>query len=285
MAMEKSKLKELIAKIEKLPTLPVVVARINAMVQNPKTSAREVGQAIATDPSLSARVLRLVNSAFFGFPSQISSVSHATTILGFNAIQNLALSATVFQLFRDGGEELFDRRAFWEHSLGVGVISRILAEKVRYPEKEEAFTAGLIHDVGKIVLDQFVHEEFRAVMNMVRANDMLLYEAESKILGLNHANVGYILSQKWNLPKKIQEPLSYHHAPGLSKYNPQLTGIVHLADILCRALKYGNGGDNKVPQLDRAAVADFKIGSSDIEQIKTMADKEIEKAEVFLEMM
>src|SRR3989338_1573180 len=279
MVMEKSKIKELIAKIEKLPTLPVVVARINAMVQNPKTSAREVGSAIATDPSLSARVLKMVNSAYFGFPSQISSISHATTILGFNAIQNLALTATVFQLFRDNsGDELFDRRLFWEHSLGVGVLSRLLAEKTRYADKEEAFTAGLIHDVGKIVLDQFVHEEFKAVMGLVRANDMLLYEAESRLLGLNHANVAYIVSQKWNLPKKLQEPLAYHHAPGLSKYNPQLTGIVHLADILCRALKIGNGGDNKVPVLDKAAVADFKLNASDIEQLKNISEKEIEKA-------
>lgn len=284
--MEKSKLKELIMKIEKLPTLPVVVARITTMVQNPKTSAREVGAAIATDPSLSAKVLRLVNSAYFGFPSQISSVSHATTILGFNAIQNLALAATVFQLFRDSGaEELFDRKAFWEHSLGVGVLARLLSDKVRYPDKEEAFTAGLIHDVGKIVLDQFVHEEFKVVITAVRANNMLLYEAESQILGLNHANVGYILSQKWNLPKKLQDPLAYHHAPGLSKYNPQLTGIIHLADILCRALKIGNGGDNKIPTLDKAAVADFKLNAADIEQLKTVSEKEIEKAEVFLEMM
>lgn len=284
--MEKSKLKELILKIEKLPTLPVVVARINAMIQNPKTSAREVGAAIATDPSLSAKVLRLVNSAYFGFPSQISSISHATTILGFNAIQNLALAATVFQMFKDNGtEELFDRRAFWEHSLGVGVLARLLAEKTRYPDKEEAFTAGLIHDVGKIVLDQFVHEEFKAVMMLVKSADILLYEAESRLLGLNHANVGYILSQKWNLPKKLQDPLAYHHAPGLSKYNPQLTGIIHLADILCRALKIGNGGDNKVPALDKAAVVDFKLNAADIEQLKTVSEKEIEKAEVFLEMI
>lgn len=284
--MEKSKLKELVAKIEKLPTLPVVVARVNAMVQNPKTSAREVGAAIATDPSLSAKVLRLVNSAYFGFPSQISSVSHATTILGFNAIQNLALSATVFQMFHvDGAEELFDRRAFWEHSLGVGILSRLLAEKFKYPDREEAFTAGLIHDVGKIVLDQFAHEDFRAVINKVKADNLLLFEAETQLLGLNHANVGYILSQKWNLPKKLQDPLAYHHAPGLSKHNPQLTGIVHFADILCRILKIGSGGDSKVPPLDKAAVGDFKLTAGDIEQLKTVLDKEIEKAEVFLEMM
>ncbi len=284
--MEKSKLKELIAKIEKLPTLPVVVTRINAMVQNPKTSAREVGAAIAADPSLSSRVLRLVNSAYFGFPSQISSVGHATTILGFNAIQNLALTATMFQLFRDKGEEeLFDRRAFWEHSLGVGVICRMLAERVRYPDKEEAFTAGLIHDIGKIVLDQNVHEEFKAVMALCRSQNILLYEAESKVLGLTHANVGYILAQKWNLPKKLQDPLAYHHNWGLSKYNPQLTAIVHLADFLCRAFKIGNGGDSQMPVLDKTAIAEFKLAQADIEQLRNSSEKEIEKAEVFLEML
>ncbi len=284
--MDKAKLKELIARIEKLPTLPVVVSRINAMVQNPKTSAKEVGAAIASDPSLSAKVLRLVNSAYFGFPSQISSVTHATTILGFNAIQNLALSATVFQMFGEGGaEDLFDRRRFWEHSLGVGVISRILAEKSRYPDREEAFTAGLIHDVGKIVLDQFVHEDFMAVMNKVRAEDCLLYEAESALLGLTHANVGYILAQKWNLPKKLQDPLSYHHTVGLSKYNPQLTSIIHVADIFCRAFKIGHGGDNKIPSLDKSNVLELKLAPPDIEQLRDQTEKEIEKAEVFLEMM
>ncbi len=283
--MDKAKIKELIVKIEKLPTLPVVVTRINAMVQNPKTSAREVGAAIATDPSLSAKVLKLVNSAYFGFPSQISSISHATTILGFNAIQNLALSATVFQMFRDNGaEELFDRRTFWEHSLGVGVLARLLCDKVKYPDKEEAFTAGLIHDVGKIVLDQFVHEEFKMVMSLAKANDMVLCEAETQLLGLNHANVGYILAQKWNLPKKLQDPLAYHHACGLSKYNPQLTSIIHFSDILCRAFKIGNG-IGKAPPLDRTAVAEFKLTSADIEQLRTVSEKEIEKAEIFLEMM
>ena len=283
--MDKAKIKELIVKIEKLPTLPVVVTRINAMVQNPKTSAREVGAAIATDPSLSAKVLKLVNSAYFGFPSQISSISHATTILGFNAIQNLALSATVFQMFRDNGaEDLFARRTFWEHSLGVGVLARLLCDKVKYPDKEEAFTAGLIHDVGKIVLDQFVHEEFKMVMSLAKANDMVLCEAETQLLGLNHANVGYILAQKWNLPKKLQDPLAYHHACGLSKYNPQLTSIIHFSDILCRAFKIGNG-IGKAPPLDRTAVAEFKLTSADIEQLRTVSEKEIEKAEIFLEMM
>ncbi|RME01114.1 MAG: HDOD domain-containing protein, partial [Calditrichaeota bacterium] len=192
--MRDPKVQKIITKIKQLPTLPQVITRLIQIIDRPDSSASEVSKIISTDQSLMTKVLKLVNSPFYGMPKRITTLSQATVILGFNAIKNLALTAAIFDQFGGKGEGIhqngFSREKFWEHSIAVAVASKIISEHIGYPQPEEAFMAGLIHDIGKVVLDQFLHDEFVEALKYSADNQVSISDAEIKIIGSNHAQIG-----------------------------------------------------------------------------------------------
>jgi HD-like signal output (HDOD) protein len=242
----RTKLTKLSENIKDLPTLPVVANNIIQLTQNPKSSALEVGKAIANDQALTSKVLRMANSAYYGFPQKITSINHAIVILGFATIRNLVLAVSVFDMFskRSGN---FDREGFWKHSLACGVTSKLIAKRLGINNFEEIFISGLIHDLGKLVLDAYFGEEFTRVIDLVKDKGILIREAEQELLGLDHAAVGGILANKWNLPPQLLKVIRFHHNPPQAGESMRVAAIVHVADVLCRAAGMGNGGDRKVP--------------------------------------
>jgi HD-like signal output (HDOD) protein len=273
--MDTPELKRIISRIDDLPTLPRTVLRITELVNDPKSSAKDLARVITDDQVLTARLLKLVNSSFYGFPQRISTVTNAIVLLGFDAIRSLLLTTSVFDLFADRNRKRKqDQENFWDHSLGCAVGAKVIGNYLRHDKIEELFVSGLLHDIGKIVEMLFLPDEFARVVATVNKNKSLMITAEEEVLGYSHAEIGKLLVDKWNLPVKLGQVIAYHHTPVSAGSFIMEASIVHLADILCRALNMGYGGDNKIPPLDRFAWETLKIKTDAIEMImETMQDE------------
>jgi putative nucleotidyltransferase with HDIG domain len=237
------KIKHITESIISLPTLPTVVSKMIELVDNPKTSAASLARLISTDQALTARILKLANSAYYGFPREISTVNMAIIVLGFNTVKEMGLSLSVFEIFKGTSEHAaFDTGRFWQHSIGCGSATRMLARRLKYRSAGEAFVAGLLHDIGKVVLSQYMRDEFIAVVELEAQGAKTLDEAENDVFGVSHAEVGMWLAEKWNLPRIIAESIGFHHAPWEGKLDPVLTAIVSVSNHLCHLSKIGDSG-------------------------------------------
>jgi len=199
-----AKIRRITERIIGLPTLPTVVAKMIELVDNPKTSAASLGKLISSDQALTAKILKLANSAYYGFPREISTVNLAIVVLGFNTVKDMGLSVSILEAFSENSDNtLFDLAKFWEHSIGCGVAARMLAKRFNYRISGEAFVAGLLHDVGKVILNQYLSHDFRRIIELVRQRECFLVEAEKEILDVTHPMVGTWLAEKWNMPSHI----------------------------------------------------------------------------------
>jgi HD-like signal output (HDOD) protein len=268
-------LQSIIARIDDLPTLPRTVLRITELVNDPKSSAQDLAKIITDDQVLTARLLKLVNSSFYGFPQRISTVTNAIVLLGFDAIRSLLLTTSVFDLFSGRSSDIKrDLEKFWDHSLGCAVGAKVIGNHLRHDKIEELFVSGLLHDIGKFVEMLFLPDEFAKVVAIVNHKNTLMITAEEQVLGYSHAEIGKLLAGNWNLPIKLEEVIAHHHQPAAAGSFTTEASIVHLADIFCRALNMGYGGDNKIPPLDKFAWESLKIKTDAVESImETMQDE------------
>ncbi len=212
-----------------LPTLPLVASRLLDAVTRSETTSAEVARILSLDPALTARTLRLANSDFYGFPRRVGTADLAVVVLGPNTIRDLALSASVFQTL---GRSDAAMEALWNHSLACGVAARALAERVGYRLSGEAYAAGLLHDIGKIVFHQTDAARFQAVVAMVQEQGESMEEAERGLFGSTHPEIGAELAERWGLPADLVEAIAFHPRPEAATRNPELTALVHVAHSL-----------------------------------------------------
>lgn len=276
------KLQELVSRIENVPTLPQVVGRIMAATQDPKTSAEDVNKIILADQALTAKILKLVNSAFYGFPRKIGTITEAVVILGFGTIRNLAITASVFHSFGKQGKGKFDREAFWKHCTGVGAVSRIVARKLNLPNREDVFVAGLLHDLGKVVLDQYFHKDFLVALNLVEQRGCSLYEAEKEIFGVSHAEVGRWLAEHWNMPEFLTLAIGYHHEPEKASEEYSIVPLVHIANSVARYKGIGNGGDSTKPPIRKEALARLSFKKDLLDYVLSTIEDDLKEAGDFV---
>ncbi len=272
-----------IARVEDLPTLPRTVLKITELVNDPKSSARDLARIITDDQVLAARLLKLVNSSFYGFPQRISTITGAIVLLGFDAMRNLLLTTSVFDIFpnrKKAGQ--LRQEQLWDHSLGCAVGAKVLGNHLRYDKVEELFVSGLLHDIGKIVEMIFMPQAFTQINHLVRDENILMITAEEKILGYSHADVGKLLAERWNLPPKLGSVILHHHRPSSAGRFALEAAIVHLADILCRSLSIGYGGDNKMPPLDKMAWENLRIKPEAIESMLQEIKREFDEISLFI---
>lgn len=276
-----------IENLNSIPTLPVVIERLSRLLQNPKTSAEEIGKAITTDQALASKVLRLVNSAFYGFPGRISTITHAIVILGFSTVKNVVLTASILDTFRNKGKDTngFDLIKFWQHSIACGAAAMSIARQIGSREKEECFIAGLIHDIGKLIVCQYMPKEFDRMLAHSAAQRQLLYKSEHDLYGCTHQEVGGFIAEKWNLPLNLQNAVKYHHNPSTAHEFFQTTSIVHTADIIVRALDYGSGGDPYIPSISDKVWKSVGLDNVNMQELLLNISEEVDKASIFIQML
>jgi putative nucleotidyltransferase with HDIG domain len=276
MAMDPTLLRAQIEQIDTLPTIPAVLRKLLTLIENPKVSLTEVGNFIQSDPVLTSRVLKMVNSPIYGFPGRISAVQQALILLGLNVVRGLLLGVSVFEVMQKSMVGL------WEHSLGCAIASRIIAKKKNLPEPEEISIAGLLHDIGKVVMSLRYKEEYEKVIKDAEMKDIFIIESEKDIFGITHADGGSWIAKKWNFPQSLVEIIDYHHKPNLSKSLPLQASIVHLADILTRAVGFGFSGDHFVPAVNPTAWELLNLSTADLREILDEIDVAFGEAESFL---
>jgi putative nucleotidyltransferase with HDIG domain len=244
---------QVIARLKQLPSLPLAVSEVLASFANEDIDVDRVAQLIARDQGLTARVLRVANSSFYGLQTQIGTIHEAVVILGFRAVRNMVLAVGMNGVFRVEQCPGFDAPGYLRHGVGVGLAARGLAPLVRH-SPELAFTAGLLHDIGELLLASNFSNQYVEVLAYRRHHDCFLAEAERAILGIDHAEVGGLLAETWRFPPAIREAIAYHHTPGETSLD-SLANLIHLADVTARALGLSGAADEMVPPLDPAAWA------------------------------
>lgn len=238
-------------KVRQLPSLSLALMEVLHSFDNEGVDVATLVGKISRDQGLVARVLRVANSAFYGLPSRVGSIGEAVVVLGFHNIRSLVMAAGIINQFPPGGGKSFDRMEFWRHAIGTGVCARVLAARLGQ-DREVAFSAGLLHDVGKLVLDACFHEDFERVLACRAAHDCAMLEAERAALGTTHAAIGFEVARQWKFPPAIQRAIRDHHQPDGGDTSV-LTDMAHLANVLCHALEIGNAGYDCVPPLSAGA--------------------------------
>ncbi|GMQ88666.1 MAG: HDOD domain-containing protein [Gammaproteobacteria bacterium] len=244
--------------IQQLPSLSVIVTEVLALIDRGDVELAVLMQKIGQDQALAMRVLRVVNSPFYGFSRHIGSLKDAGMMLGVHTLRNIVMAAGIMGHFPSREDQSFDRLSFWQHAIGTGVAAKVLASHCGLDE-DSAFTAGLLHDIGKLVMAVYFPLDFDQVLAWRDKQDCLLKEAEQKVLGFDHTLVGARVTQKWKLPVAIIEAIQHHHCPDSAADIP-FASLVHIADILCRGLEIGHGGDTLIPVLDVAAMQRLGLG-------------------------
>jgi HD-like signal output (HDOD) protein len=229
---------------------PEIFLQIEKVINDPGSSARQVAHIVSQDPGLSAKLLKIVNSAYFGFQQQIDTVTRAVTILGTQDLSNLVLGTSVMALFREIPASLMNMSLFWEHSLACGICARLLARYKNFSGLERFFIAGLLHDVGKLIIFKQLPRWSDAVLRTIPESDLLYYEVERLVLGFDHAQVGAALADQWHLPATLEQGLGRHHHS--LQFPPSAeAAVISLADAIVNALGFGNSGERRIsPELN-----------------------------------
>lgn len=232
------KLEALILTIEQIPTLPDTSTEILALIDDDNARIDTITQFVERDQALALQILKYANSPFFGTISSVSSVKHAIVVIGLGEVKSLLLAFTIQQFFATSGKDEQNRKKFWKHSLICSHVANYLARSFQYKSDNTIFISALIHDIGKIVVDQYLHEEFSVVVDHIETHHTTFNEAEKKILGLTHFQIGAKLLQQWNFPQQVISQVYHHHAPWLDKKFSQGSTIIYLANILTKMAGY-----------------------------------------------
>lgn len=261
-------LEEIVRGVNNLPALPGVALQVIRLTDDPYSTVKQLNEIICQDQSMTARVLRLSNSAYYGHPRRIATIIDAIGVLGFSTIRELVMAASMHQIL---GNEVKGYQIatgdIWRHSVTCAMTARAIARRVRYPATDRAFIAGLMHDIGKVILNIYMLDSYDEIIRRVREERQPFSVVEQDVLGFSHANVGARVAEKWNLPADHVEAIACHHNPLDAKVNPRLTGVVHMADVVCMTMGIGLGGDSLHYPFVGETLSLFGLSEKDIEMI------------------
>ena len=281
--MAKMTLEELIEKVDDIPAFPQTVINIMALLKEPRSAAVDIEREVMKDQGLTTKMLKMANSAFYSGRRQIKTVADATVLLGFDTVQSLVLASTVGKVME---KELkgysYERNALWRQSQISAIMARAIAKKAKFSNPDIAYTAGLLKDVGKVILDEYVHESYQEILTKISNEVMPYVAAEEEILGFNHGQVGARIVEKWNLASELVDAIEYHHKPFQSMDNIELVSIVHISDGLVMMMGIHEGIDTLGHEFFTDAVKILNLDESDLNQIMMDVEKIVSEEQIFI---
>lgn len=264
---ELERIRSTIGRVSELPTLPDLYQRFSEVVERPNVSSRDVQEIISEDPALTGKVLRLVNSAFFGLSTEITSIQRAVAVLGFNTLRQLVLTTTVLDMFKGIDSGSFDPKKVWEHSLATALGAQSLGRIVASAQCDEWFVAGLLHDIGILFQLKYLPQEFSDVLLRIEQENVRLIEAEALVIGQTHTQIGALLLRHWRLPLRLTTVAAYHHCQALSRVYAKDLAAVAVADMLSLACGWGFCGDDKVERISKASWECLGISTPELDLV------------------
>ncbi|MCB2181793.1 MAG: HDOD domain-containing protein [Desulfobulbaceae bacterium] len=269
------KIQDLLDKVGDLPTLPTIANQINLEMQKNSLTAKSLGKIISTDTSLSAKVLRVANSAFYGLPREVTSLDKAVMVIGFDAVKNIALSISIFSLFEKEGDSFVDVSGLWLHSIGCGVSAKNIVEVGSKQLGDDAFLMGILHDIGKVVLISKLPDDMKKVIDLMTNKEMNQRQAELEIFGFSHDRVGSLLLQNWNFPPTIVQTVKFHHKIEFNEKNmdehiPLLIHSLFIGNQIAKILGLGLSTDMERVNIPEEVWSRLKIKR---EQLPLLRDK------------
>ena len=260
----------------KLSTLPDIYRQIIDAIAKPSSSAYDIEKVIRTDTNLSARVLKIVNSAFYGYPSKIDTLSCAVNIIGMRQLSTLAIGINIISVFKNIPPEIINMKMFWKHSILCGICARLIAGYKNIQNTERMFVAGLLHDIGRLVLYNSLPMESLFAATTARSQHSLLYAAEQDLFNFDHATIGGDLLNKWQISLSLEDCIRHHHEPQKSR-NPVESSIVHLADIMANVMGIGSSGERFIPPLNQDAWMQLGITPNNLSVTMEQAEQQLEE--------
>ena len=266
--MRKITLAKLLVKVKDMPPLPQSITQILELTRNPKSSVQDLAKVLERDPKLATNILRRANISYYGFSREISTISHAIVCLGLDAVKSIALNSSAQEMLNDEiSAYALEKGMLWQYSICCATCARIIAKRIRFKESEEAYIAGLLLDIGKIILSSYAEEYFIQIVEKSKSNRVPFDRAEQEVLGFDHTQIGGRIIKKWNLPRSLVEAVKYHHRPDQAKTHKKLTYIVHLADAISCMLGIGLGCDSLMYVFEENALDILGLRDEDIESI------------------
>jgi putative nucleotidyltransferase with HDIG domain len=265
-------LRQKVGRLKSLPTLPRLLEGVVEALEDPEVDFENVAELIEVDQSLTSQILRLANSAFYGAQGTIAGVTQALVMLGAAVTRSLVISTSVLDIRQ------VEVQGFWEHSIGSAVAAGAISKLTGLGNPEEVTAAGLLHDIGKVVLYKELPDAFGYILYRAQTENQRFRDVERDVLGLDHGEIAAWLVEKWNFPTCLAEPIMYHHTPALAHRAREATAIVHVANTLVRGLGYGSGGDARIPPIEPRAWARLKLTPAVLDRILATFDADLDHA-------
>ena len=272
--------------IKEIPTLPLIFQELFKMMQDPDVSVPAIAEVITQDQALTAKILHLVNSAFYGFNKQIKTINRAVVILGFAAVRSAALAIGVFDYFKDESSTgALDLTKFWTHSIAVGATCKVLARKTKIKQAEEAFIVGLLHDTGKLIEKRYFSRDFEELCQAAQEQHLTWIKGERALFRVNHATIGKVVFRMWDFPPSVVDAVHLHHSPVSTSKYPQLTALVQVADVVAYQMGYGAPGAYPPSACPAEALKHLHLDTGQVELFHPQIREELESSLEILKLL
>jgi len=277
---------KILKSINNLPAFPATIHRVSEVIRDPDFSMVDLANIIKYDQSITANILRMCNSPYFGIRYNIGTLREAAVYLGRKNILYVVYAAGTSRFYKKVKGYYQGATKLWEHSVGVALMSQILAKKVYDHEDPQIFTAGLLHDIGKIVLGEFVYESFQEIMDLVSNQGYAFLEAEEEVIGINHAELGGEMASLWNFPEEIRDAITYHHRPDLmGEGDNSIPWLIYLADQACMMMGIGGGVDGLAYRGLKEVISKFQLRQRDLEESIVLLLRDLDQARGLLDLV